>query len=184
MVEHRTLNPLVTGSSPVQLKLLNTLWYELLILYQFNLTLLEIKYIITFDGHKMTFGLIAQVVEQRPFKAFVVGSSPTELTFVLFVYRSGLQVFHPGKRGSIPLEDVLSRKNNIYPSYFVKSKKGASNKLSYSGINNISALSSRLILLKNSFIKSLLKFVSTNLTPKLFLNTPCQDNDFDIFEIQ
>ena len=53
------------------------------------------------------FGPLAQLVEQRPFKAWVVGSNPTRLTRC--PYRLAwprTPAFHAGNRGSNPLGDA------------------------------------------------------------------------------
>ena len=57
------------------------------------------------------FGPLAQLVEQRPFKAWVVGSNPTRLTRC--PYRLAwprTPAFHAGNRGSNPLGDASTIK--------------------------------------------------------------------------
>ena len=54
------------------------------------------------------FGLLAQLVEQRPFKAWVNGSNPLQLKTRLL--RLGVRTtgFHPVNTGSIPVGDAFS----------------------------------------------------------------------------
>ena len=54
------------------------------------------------------FGLLAQLVEQRPFKAWVNGSNPLQLRTRLL--RLGVRTtgFHPVNTGSIPVGDAFS----------------------------------------------------------------------------
>ncbi len=50
-------------------------------------------------------GPLAQLVEQRPFKAWVTGSNPVRLIFCLLRLVVRTPGFHPGNRGSTPLGD-------------------------------------------------------------------------------
>lgn len=55
-------------------------------------------------------GPLAQLVEQRPFKAWVDGSNPSRLIFCIFcLHRLVVRTpgFHPGNRGSIPRGDAI-----------------------------------------------------------------------------
>ena len=55
----------------------------------------------------LLFGLLAQLVEQRPFKAWVNGSNPLQL--IPRLLRLGVRTtgFHPVNTGSIPVGDAF-----------------------------------------------------------------------------